>query len=130
MIAIDTNVVARFLADDDKAQADRAEAVLRRGPVVLPKTVLLETEWVLRAAYGFASADIAAGLRRLLGLAGVSAEDAPAGVRALAWYEAGLDFADALQLASGVGASRFATFDRSLIRRARQLAAAPTVFEP
>lgn len=130
MIAVDTNVVVRFLAEDDKAQTDRAEAMLRRGAVLVPKTVLLETERVLRAAYGIASAGIAAALRRLLGLPGVTAEDATAVAQALAWYEGGLDFADALHLASSAGASRFATFDRSLARRAPTLEDAPTLFKP
>jgi predicted nucleic-acid-binding protein len=130
MIAVDANVVVRFLAEDDKAQTDRAEAVLRRGAVLVPKTVLLEAEWVLRAAYGIASGGIAAAFRRLLGLPGVTAEDPSAVARALAWYEHGLDFADALHLASSAGAGRFATFDRSFARRARTLDDAPTVFEP
>lgn len=130
MIAVDTNVVVRFLAEDDKVQTDRAEAVLRRGAILVPKTVLLETEWVLRAAYGIPSAEIAAALRRLLGLAGVTAEDPPAAARALAWYEGGLDFADALHLASSAEASRFATFDRPLVRHAKTLDNAPAVFEP
>jgi predicted nucleic-acid-binding protein len=130
MIAVDTNVVVRILTDDDRAQVDRAEAMLRRGAVLVPKTVLLESEWVLRAAYNIASAEIAAGLRRFLGLAGVAAEDAPAVAQALTWYEGGLDFADALHLASSAGASRFATFDRSLIRRAERLGDAPRVSEP
>ena len=52
MIAIDTNVVVRFLTNDDLAQANRAEAVLRTENTFLPKTVLLETAWVLQAAYG------------------------------------------------------------------------------
>jgi predicted nucleic-acid-binding protein len=130
MIAVDTNVVVRFLAEDDKKQADRAQSVLRGGAVLLPKTVLLETEWVLRGAYGIAGADIAAAFRRLLGLAGVAAEDAPAVARALDWYEGGLDFADALHLASSDRAGRFATFDRALIRRVKRLAQAPAAFEP
>ncbi len=130
MIAVDTNVVVRFLAEDDKKQADRAQSVLRGEGVLLPKTVLLETEWVLRGAYGIAGADIAAAFRRLLGLAGVAAEDAPAVARALDWYEGGLDFADALHLASCGRADRFATFDRALIRRAKRLDRAPAAFEP
>ncbi len=129
MIAVDTNVVVRLLAEDDKAQADRAESVLRSGAVIVPKTVLLETEWVLRGAYGIAGADIAAGLRRLLGLAGVAAEDAPAVARALDWYEGGLDFADSLHLASSGPARRFATFDGALARRAKTLAGAPAVVD-
>ena len=130
MIAVDTNLIARLLTGDDTDQADRAERVLRGGDVMLPKTVLLECEWVLRAGYGVASADIAVGLRRLLGLPGVAAEDAPTVARALDWYEGGLDFADALHLASGAGASRFATFDRALARRAKQLGAVPEITSP
>jgi predicted nucleic-acid-binding protein len=130
MIAVDTNLVIRFLVADDPGQADRAEAVLRGGSVLLPKTVLLECEWVLRSGYRIASAAIAEGLRRLLGLPGVTAEDAPAVARALDWYEGGLDFADALHLAAAAGAGRFATFDRALIRRARRLDGAPTAFAP
>ena len=130
MIAVDTNVLVRYLAEDEENQADRAEGVLLSGAVLLPKTVLLETAWVLRGAYGLAGADIAAGLRRLLGLAGVTAEDEPAVERALDWYGRGLDFADALHLASSGSAKRFATFDRTLIRRAKALDDAPAVVEP
>jgi len=127
MIAIDTNVVVRFLVADDQRQADRAEAVLRRGPVLVPKTVLLETEWVLRGAYRLASADIAVGFRKLLGLAGVGVEDAAAVRRAMDWYDRGFDFADALHLASAGVAKQFATFDVALARRAKGLADAPVV---
>ncbi len=130
MIAVDTNVVVRFLTADDAEQAARAEAVLRGGAVLLLKTVLLETEWVLRAGYQLEGRAIARGLRALLGLPGVTAEDAPAVARALDWYEAGLDFADALHLASSTGARGFATFDQALIRRARRRGIAPTAFAP
>lgn len=49
MIAFDTCVLVRFLADDDPAQADMAESRRRDNVVFLPRTVLLETEWVLRS---------------------------------------------------------------------------------
>lgn len=51
MIAFDTCILVRFLADDDKEQADSAEVLLADNTVFLPKTVLLETEWVLRSRY-------------------------------------------------------------------------------
>ena len=51
MIAFDTCILVRFLADDDQVQADLAEALMRDNTVFLPRTVLLETEWVLRSRY-------------------------------------------------------------------------------
>ena len=46
MIAFDTCLLVRFLADDDQAQADLAESLLADNTVFIPRTVLLETEWV------------------------------------------------------------------------------------
>ena len=109
MIAVDTNILVRYLIEDDVAQTDRAEAVLRSGAVLLLKSVLLETEWVLRGLYRFARPAIQDGITRLLGLPGIEIEDRPAVARALEWYRNGLDFADALHLASGVRADAFAT---------------------
>jgi len=53
MIAVDTNVLVRFLVRDDRKQAARAAALLRSSSVWISKNVLLETEWVLRSLYGF-----------------------------------------------------------------------------
>ena len=58
-------------------------------------------------------------LRGVAGLPNVELEDAGAVADALAALERGLDFADALHLASSGGATRFVTFDRRLVRRAR-----------
>jgi predicted nucleic-acid-binding protein len=52
MIAVDTNVVVRFLTNDEPRQARRAANLFHREEVLLPRTVLLECEWVLRHAYG------------------------------------------------------------------------------
>jgi predicted nucleic-acid-binding protein len=127
VIAVDTNILVRYLVEDDMAQTDRAEAVLRSGAVLLLKTVVLETEWVLRSSYRFDRAAIKDGITRLLGLPDLKIEDWPAIARALEWYGQGLDFADALHLASSARAERFVTFDRALRRRARRLAHAVPV---
>lgn len=119
MIAVDTNIVVRYLVEDDVARTDRAEVVLRSGAVLVPKTVLLEAEWVLRARYRFDRAAIARGLRQLLGLPGVTVEDPEAVARALDLHDYGL--ADALHLASSRRAEAFATFDRALRRQARRM---------
>ena len=120
MIAVDTNVVVRYLVEDDVAQTDRAEVVLRSGAVLVPKTVILETAWVLRTRYRFDRGAIAGGLGRLFGLPGVTVEQPEAVARALELYEQGFDLGDALHLASSRRADAFATFDHALRRKARR----------
>ena len=119
MIAVDTNVIVRFLVRDDASQADRAEELIRGSETWISKTVLLETEWVLRSLYDFAPQSLAGALRALAGLSTVRLEDPGAVARALDWFERGIDFADALHLASAGNARQFATFDRKLARQAR-----------
>jgi predicted nucleic-acid-binding protein len=84
----------------------------------IAKTVLLETVWVLRSLYGFEENEIVGALIKLLGLAGVQAEDAPAVAPALALTAKGLEFAGALHLASRPDGVTFASFDKSFVRRA------------
>lgn len=130
MIAVDTNVLVRYLVEDDVAQTDQAEAVLRRGAVLLPTTVLLETVWVLGSGYHLDRSAIIVGITRLLGLPGIEAQDGPAIARALDWYHGGLDFADALHLASSGPVDAFATFDLALRRSAGRIAGTPPVVAP
>ncbi|MBA2548339.1 MAG: type II toxin-antitoxin system VapC family toxin [Burkholderiaceae bacterium] len=124
MIAVDTNVVVRFLVNDDKAQARRARALFEREEVFITTTVLLETEWVLRGAYGFAPEQIETFLRGLLGLPVARTERPLQLALALDAYSAGLDFADALHLLAATGADVkprvFYSFDIRLRRRARK----------
>lgn len=120
MIALDTNVVVRFLVNDDPTQFQRARALIARGDIFIAPTVLLETEWVLRAGYRFRPHDIRRFLRALLGLPGVTIDDPIRVARALDAYDAGFDFADALHLAFSDRAETFATFDTQLVRRGRR----------
>lgn len=118
MRAIDTNIVVRLLTGDDPAQTQAATAVVENDETFIGMTVLLESEWVLRAGYGFAPPRIAAGLRALAGVPGVHVEQPEVVRQALDWLEDGLDFADALHLARSSGCRDFVTFDRKLARRA------------
>ena len=118
MIAVDTNVLVRLVTADDEGQTRRATALFEREEVFLCKTVLLETEWVLRFSYGLDGPAILRALRGVAGLPGVTVEDAPAVVLAFALMEDGVDFADALHLASARKAAGFATFARRLARHA------------
>lgn len=127
MIGLDTNVVVRVLTRDDPEQAERAAQVFASGPLWLAKTVLLETEWVLRSAYALPRETILDAFRSLIGYPPLEMEDLRPVLRALLWYESGLDFADALHLASLDSGARFATFDEGLARRAGDLDGAPAV---
>lgn len=122
MIAVDTNVVVRLVTRDHPAQAARAAAIFRAVAVFIPKTVLLEAEWVLRRAYGYDAIEVVRALRALMALPNVEVEDARAVADALTASESGFDFADALHLASCTGSERFVTFDRRLVAQARGLA--------
>lgn len=127
MIGLDTNVVVRALTQDEPAQAKRAAAVLSGDALGITKTVLLEVEWVLRGAYAFDREQVNDGLRRLVGLETLDVEDRPAVLQALAWHAAGMDFADAIHLASSGRAESFATFDRALAKAAAKAGARPRV---
>jgi predicted nucleic-acid-binding protein len=66
VIAVDTNVVIRLLTGDDQDQATRARKLFETETIWLPKTVILEAEWVLRRLYGLAKGRVAEALRLLL----------------------------------------------------------------
>ncbi len=121
MIAVDTNILARLIVNDDPEQGKRAAALFRREDILIAKTVLLELEWVLRGAYKIDRPTILKALLGVLGLPNVTTEDGARVAAALRDYEAGLDFADALHLVSSLEADRFVTFDEKLCKRARSL---------
>lgn len=121
MVAVDTNVVIRLLTGDEPAQAARARALFEREAVLLAKTVILESEWVLRRLYRFGSDRIADAFAALIALSDLVCEDASAVADAIQWMRDGMDFADAVHLASAWPAGRFATFDEKLAKRAAKI---------
>jgi len=120
MIAVDTNLLVRILTNDDPIQARRAVKILKSDDIFIPKTVLLETEWVLRHAYEIGRSNIIIGFQKLLGLPNVNVEDPDSIYQAISWYENKFDFADALHLASSRRCISFATFDSFFIKKAQQ----------
>ena len=121
MIAVDTNVVVRLLTGDDTRQAARAAALFRTEEIWLSKSVILETEWVLRSLYHFRGTQLSTALLGLTSLPTVRVEHATAVSRALVWTSSGLDFPDALHLASRGESARFVSFDEKLVKRANGL---------
>jgi predicted nucleic-acid-binding protein len=130
MISLDTNVVVRVLVNDDHAQASRAMKRLRSDNAWVSRTVLLETEWVLRHAYRLDAAKIRKAFETLLGVASIDVEDRTEVLRALEWHAQGMDFADALHLAASGAARIFVTFDRELTKAAKRAGARPPVAAP
>lgn len=129
MIALDTNVVVRLITRDDPAQVARARAlVLARGALV-QTTVLIESEWVLRASYRYSRDQIARAFTILFDTEALSVEDASTFPAVLDAYAQGMDFADATHLA-GCTADAFATFDKPLMTKARRHFPDRTVVAP
>ena len=127
MIALDTNVLARFYLNDEPAQAQIAAGLLMEEDVFIPKTVLLELEWVMRGVARVPSAGIARSMAHLLSLDNVRVEDEAVVRAALKAYEKGMDFADALHAATSAATSRLVTFDSRLAKRAARLLPRPPV---
>ena len=123
MIAVDTNIVVRLLTGDDARQTRQASALFKTEEIWLSKSVILEAEWVLRSLYRFRGAQLAAAMQALTSLPMVRVEDPAAVSRALEWTTLGMDFADALHLASRGKSARFMTFDEKLVKRAKALGA-------
>ncbi len=119
MVAVDTNILVRFLVKDDLAQFQRAEKLLQDHEIYIPDMVLLETEWVLRFAYNLSPDAILQGFLLLLGMENVNVRDASAVKQALDWFAQKMDFADAWHLALSQSCQRFATFDDKLVKRAK-----------
>lgn len=120
MIGLDTNVIVRFLAQDDTVQSPLATRFMARltpqHPGFVSSVVLAEVTWVLARAYKARREEIATAVEGLLRAAEVVTENAPAAYRALAAYRASAeaDFADALiaEVATMAGADETVTFDK------------------
>ena len=124
MIALDTNVLVRFLVEDDAVQSRAATAVITRAgradePLFVSDIVLCEVVWVLSVSYAAPKADIAAAIRKLLHARQLTFRASDVLLRALEAYAAGKgDFADYLvrENARAAGCDSVLTFDKSLLK--------------
>jgi predicted nucleic-acid-binding protein len=125
VLAVDTNILVRYVTRDDPAQAARSKRLVDDNEIFIATTVLLETEWVLRSAYRFSDGEIATALRLFAGLPRVILEEPVLAFQAFGWLERGMDFADALHLARAADCETFISFDRRLPALARRVGAKP-----
>jgi predicted nucleic-acid-binding protein len=129
--AVDTNILARFYLRDDTTQGRIAADVLTAGDVFIPKTVVLELEWVLRDVADQPGEKVTECLAHLIALPGVTVEDRDEIEAALGHCRNGIDFADALHVAASKACTELLTFDdRGYARRARKLRLKPPVRVP
>jgi predicted nucleic-acid-binding protein len=123
MIGIDTNVLVRYVVQDDARQAAAAnhfiETTLSEDePGWIASVVLCEFVWVLESAYGYARNPIVATLQRLFEVDRFRVESPSHAWRALDEYRVGGDFSDALVALANEheGCGYTATFDRTAAR--------------
>jgi predicted nucleic-acid-binding protein len=121
MAALDTNVLVRYLVQDDEEQLAAAKklirAALRAGETLyIPITVMLELEWVLRSGFGFNKEQVSTTIASLLATVELTFESELAIEIALALYNKhSADFADCVHIALShvAGEHPLWTFDRA-----------------
>jgi predicted nucleic-acid-binding protein len=120
LIGLDTNVVIRYLVQDDAKQSALATVFIERtlstdNPGLLTHIVLCEIAWVLEGSYGLSSARIADIMERLFSAKQIALEDAQLAWQALRTLrERAVDFSDALigAIARKCGCEHTVTFDK------------------
>ena len=123
-MALDTNVLVRFLVEDDKMQGARAAKLIRRAvaearPLYVSDIVVCEVVWVLTSAYRIARSEVVAILQQLLRAKHLVFSTPERLARAIDAFDGGRgDFADYLirEHARSAGYAQVATFDRALLR--------------
>lgn len=123
MIAIDTNVLVRFLTQDEPDQAAAASTVLRgltpAEPGFISREVMVELVWVLERAYGHGRAEVSAAIEGLLAAIEIEIEAADdVGSAVFRYRDDGFGFADLMIAAAArrAGATSLVTFDRKAAR--------------
>ncbi|MCU0790645.1 MAG: type II toxin-antitoxin system VapC family toxin [Nitratireductor sp.] len=119
MIGLDTNVLVRYIAQDDAAQSPKAtrliESLTAENPAYIGLVSLTELVWVLTGCYSSSKEDMVAVLEGLLRTKGLLVENAETVWKAVRLFKGGsADFADCLIECSAnrAGCDYTATFDR------------------
>lgn len=124
MIGLDTNIIVRFVVEDDDEQTERAarlirEAVEQGEPLFVSEIVLCELIWVLARVYRLSKKEQIKTLRALLQARELRVRDRERARRAIDAFASGKGaFADYMirEGALAAGCGRVATFDRALLR--------------
>ena len=120
MIGLDTNVVVRYLAQDDPVQSAKATQIFERRlteqvPGFISLVTMVETVWVLDTVYGLTAREIAQAVERMLQADTLLIQNEQEVFTAVVSLKSGRgSFADALVVAMGAwaGCGSTLTFDR------------------
>lgn len=121
MIALDTNVVVRYIAQDDARQSAAATRLMEKSldaenPGFISLVTLCEVAWVLEDCYDAGRDRIRQVVEGLLGTKQLQVESPELVWKALrAWQASNADLSDAIIGESGLanGASKTVTFDKA-----------------
>ena len=124
MIGLDTNVIIRYVAQDDSRQSAAATRLMEKSlsaenPGFVTLVTMCEIAWVLAECYAADRERIRSVLAGLLETRQIVVESAELVWRALrAWQGSAADFSDALigEVALSAGAAKVLTFDKSAAR--------------
>ena len=123
MHALDTNVLVRYIVQDDKDQAQKAAHVIERltseAPAFISGIVLCEVNWVLKTAYKISKEECLATLKRIVSVASFDIERLECCIKALKRYEKGqADFSDYLiqEIAKHEGYDTVLSFDTKALK--------------
>ena len=124
MIGLDTNILVRYLTQDDPIQSVKARDVIERqltdeNPGFVSIVAMVETVWVLERAYELTTREIVRAVERILQTDVLVVENEQEVFTALIALKIGQgSFADAVIAALGArrGCSRTLTFDRKALR--------------
>ena len=120
MIGIDTNVLVRYIAQDDAAQSAQATQLIEQAcsaqpPGFIGVVVLVELVWVSESCYGATRAEVVEILRRILSIRQLVVQEAELVWKALNLFESGkADFSDCVieRTANATGCTKTMTFDQ------------------
>ena len=129
MIALDTNILVRYLVQDDEGQLLKVLQLLnrKRATFFVCDLVLVEASWVLRDAYHWTGDDVADAFARLATIPNLAFENENRLRASLNALREGADLADELIVRTSLdlGAKEFATFDKDIVRRHKNFARHP-----
>lgn len=129
MTGLDTNVLVRYLTQDDEAQLRAVlTLLLKKGATFfVPDLVLIETDWVLSTIYQWSAQEIAEAFGRLLTVHNLIFEDESRIRGALRAIRQGADLSDELIVdrCREMGCKTVATFDKGITKRHPGFAVTP-----